>query len=106
MPTAQGQLAQEKQHSQSTKQKPDSDIFPQSDSPNVKTHDVIHSISAPNALEKAHSDLTGRFPIQSSGGNNYIFVAFHPDANAILVEPLKTDKLLQLSMLGLTSMTD
>ena len=34
-------------------------------------------------------DLTGPFLIQSSQGNNYILVAYHYDANVILVEPLK-----------------
>ena len=93
VPTAQGHQAQERQHSQTTKtQTPTpvlNDVFPPSDYPNVKTHDVIYSISAPAELSTTYSDLTGRFPLQSSRGNNYIFVAYHPDANAILVEPLK-----------------
>ena len=42
-----------------------------------------------DTFTKTYSDLTGKFPIQSSRGNNYILVAYHPDANAILVTPLK-----------------
>lgn len=38
---------------------------------------------------QTYSDLTGRFPVQSSSGNNYLLVFFHVDSNAILVEPLK-----------------
>ena len=33
-------------------------------------------------------DLTGRFPYQSSRGNNYVFVSYHYDVNAILLQPL------------------
>ena len=33
------------------------------------------------------SDLTGRFPIQSNRGANYIFVLYDYDSNAILVRP-------------------
>ena len=36
------------------------------------------------------SDLTGRFPVMSSRGHNYIFVAYHYDANYIAVRPLKS----------------
>ena len=93
MSTSQGHLAQERQHLQSTKIQPVlpilDDVFPSSDAPNIKTQDVIYSITTSDELSKTYSDLTGRFPVQSSRGNNYIFVAYHPDANAILVEPLK-----------------
>ena len=41
------------------------------------------------ATNKAYSDLTGRFPVQSSRGNNYVMVIYSYDANAILAEPLK-----------------
>ena len=34
-------------------------------------------------------NLTGRFPYQSSRGNNYMMVAYHYDGNAIRIEPLK-----------------
>ena len=34
-------------------------------------------------------DLTGRFPKQSSWGNEYILVAYHYDVNLIKVIPIK-----------------
>ena len=34
-------------------------------------------------------DLTGRLPYQSSCGDNYMMVAYHYDANDILIDPLK-----------------
>ena len=37
-----------------------------------------------------YTDLTGRFPHQSSRGNNYIFVLYDYDSNAILATAIKT----------------
>ena len=39
---------------------------------------------------KIYTDQTGRFPVTSSKGNTYIFVAYHFDSNTIPAEPLKT----------------
>lgn len=39
--------------------------------------------------KKNYANLTSRFPIQSSTGNNYILVAYYYDANAIISEPIK-----------------
>ena len=42
------------------------------------------------------SDLTGRFPVMSSRGHNYIFVAYHYDTNYIAVRPLKNRSAAEL----------
>ena len=42
---------------------------------------------APDA--KSYTDITERFPHQSSRGNNYILVAYTYDGNTILVETMK-----------------
>ena len=65
------------------------DAFPPSPSPNIKTNDVVYNIIEASPKDLAHTNLTGSFPYQSSRGNEYIFVGFHYDANAILVEPIK-----------------
>ena len=39
--------------------------------------------------EKHYFDLTGKFPVQSERGNNYILVAYHYDAKNILTTPIK-----------------
>ena len=88
--TAKGHLKQERQGLQSTKAPPpstDDDFFPLSPEPNIKSNQAIYSII--DSPTKAYSDLTGKFPVQSSRGNNYIFVCYHPDANAILARPIK-----------------
>ena len=38
---------------------------------------------------KTYTNLTSRFPHQSLRGNNYIFVAYNYDSNAILAEGMK-----------------
>ena len=88
-----GHLKQEKQGLQSTSTKlpfpsfSDEDMNPPSDIPNIKTHDVILSITSKS--DKAFMDLTGRFPHCSSRGNEYILIIYHYDSNAILGLPLK-----------------
>ena len=39
--------------------------------------------------DKIYSDLSGNFPVQSDRGNNYILVAYHYDANNLLITSLK-----------------
>ena len=38
---------------------------------------------------KKHIDLTGRFPYKSSSGNEYIYVMYDYDSNAIFDIPIK-----------------
>ena len=64
------------------------DAFPKSDKENVRTNEVVYAIIDTKA-DLAYMDLTGRFPYKSSKGNEYILVAYHYDANAILVQALK-----------------
>lgn len=40
--------------------------------------------------DSSYSDITGRLPVQSSLGNNYILILHHLDSNAILAEPIQT----------------
>lgn len=40
--------------------------------------------------KKTYSDQTGKFPIESTRGNKYIFILYSYDTNAILAEPLKS----------------
>ena len=39
-----------------------------------------------------YTDLTGRFPVMSFKGNQYLFVAYLYDHNAIIVCPMKSRK--------------
>lgn len=107
--TAKGHLKQERHGLQSTKKikaipstnkkdkKEKDELFPNSETPNVKTNELIISLTTINELIVVYTDLTDRFPIQSSKGNNYILVAYHPDANVILVEPLINQTALQIT---------
>ena len=43
-------------------------------------------------ISKLYTDDTGRFPVISRTGNQYIMVAYHCDANAIISVPFKSRK--------------
>ena len=101
--TAKGHMDQVRQNIKSTKKrkkksKPsspeptDNDVtdeaFPQSDAPNIRTHDCYVTIE--EMTGQIHTDQTGRFPTPSSAGNNYVMVLYDYDSNAILVQPFKT----------------
>ena len=66
------------------------DAFPTSPLPNIKDHSVVYVLHHEDtAIEKAYTDLTGRFPFQSTRGNKYILIGYHPDSNAILAKAVK-----------------
>jgi len=66
----------------------DDDKFPSSDPGNVKTHLVF--ITVYEAKETLYTDQTGRFPIPSSKGHNYLFILYEYDSNIIEGEPMKS----------------
>ena len=103
--TEMGHLRQEKQHLQSISNAtiPVSNTLPPStislESPTSdedlyppvtkKTKDLIYASMQYNKKYLTAADLTGRFPYQSSRGNNYVMVMYHYDCNVIWGEPLK-----------------
>ena len=73
------------------------DQFPTPDQPNVKTQHVIYVIIDKNTISTAYTDLTGRFPMRSSMGNQYILVGYHYDGNCILGHAVKDRKATTLT---------
>ena len=56
----------------------------------TRSHTIYAAILDPSApTGRTYSDLTGRFPIQSNRGANYILVVYEYDSNAIIVRPLR-----------------
>ena len=43
-------------------------------------------------ISKLYTDYTGRFPVISRTGNQYIMVEYHCDSNAIMALPFKSRK--------------
>ena len=114
--TAKGHMVQERQHLQSTKSKnvhPIDQICEKLEDLSLNiTHNTtdIHNRIARKKEKKeiegrdnsvaymiinhdkdnsGYLDTTGRFPQRSSRGNQYIFIGYHYNANAILALPLK-----------------
>ena len=65
------------------------DSFPTSPVPNKRTKQSILILMHGRHLTTAYQDLTGRFPLRSSRGNEYILVGYHQDANYIHGLPVK-----------------
>jgi Reverse transcriptase (RNA-dependent DNA polymerase) len=105
--TTMGHLDGKRQHIQSTKKTPpddewilvgkrgkamkqpdhqaNTDAFPTQET--IRSHLVYLATSEPRQL--VYSDQTGRFPIPSSDGHNYLLIAYDYDSNHILLRPLK-----------------
>ena len=57
--------------------------------PHTNSHHLRSDSRSKTTNRQLLHDLTGRFPIQSNRGANYIFVLYDYDSNAILVRPLR-----------------
>lgn len=75
--TAKGHMDQEPKNVQSTQSHQDN------------TDGLAATVITWKQLSKTYSDQTGRFPVQSSSGNNYIFILYHFNSNGILAQPIK-----------------
>ena len=84
--TVKGHLDQQRQ---CKRKQPISDEQPPS-ATGTHSHTIYSAIIDPSApTGRTYSDLTGRFPVQSNRGANYILVVYKYDSNAILVRPLR-----------------
>ena len=73
------------------------DHFPASPVPNVKRNDVAYVLINKNDNSTAYTDLTGRFSMRSSRGNQYILVGYHYGGNCIYVKAVKDRKAVTLT---------
>ena len=94
IPTARGNLNQEKNYSgqKNTLSHPQNnntsdDPNPSAPTPNYRTHNEVYSVTSSNKKEYMH--LTGRLPYFSSWLNEYFFIEYHCDENTIVIVPLK-----------------
>ena len=81
--TAMGHLDQEQKNLRSTK--PNKNVNEKDGTVKTRTHDVYCHVLE----EHIFTDQTGRFPVQSNKGHNYLLIAYDYDTNAILAEPIK-----------------
>ena len=100
----QGHMNAAKQGLQSTKPKPKSskkhetptteeeDCFPIPEQPNIKSNQACYALINTSSIVTGHMDLTGRFPMISSRGNQHILVGYHYDGNYAHDIPLKNRK--------------
>ena len=60
------------------------DFIPTPEATNPCTGALVDLIKNTNEFSRSFSDQTGQFQIQSSRGNNYIFIIYDYDSNVIL----------------------
>jgi hypothetical protein len=65
------------------------EFSPSQEPQNNCTYVIFTTILPASELKKLYSDQTGKFPVQSSRGYNYVMVLYGYDSNAILSKPLK-----------------
>ena len=83
-----GHLDQERKNLQLTQiQITEADLHPIDGG--LKTYECASIIIPFNPKTKSYVDLTGRFPYKSSSGNEYIYVMYDFDLNAIFGYPIK-----------------
>ena len=93
LPTAKGHLDQEQKIRKlpkilfQQKNKRRTTTFPQKKGLEKKNMNMPHLLQ--KNQKKTYTDLTGRFSHKSSRGNEYFFIMYDYDSNAILCEPLK-----------------
>ena len=74
----------------------DNEFFP-TDGIGDKTYDYVSWIEQYKPKLTTYTDLTGRFPYKSTRGNEYIFVMYDYDSNAITATPLKNRRAKTIS---------
>jgi hypothetical protein len=66
----------------------ETDYNPPSNTPNMRTQ-YCYAAIIDLTTGQIYTDQTGRFPIPSSKGNNYLFILYEYDSNIIEGEPMK-----------------
>ena len=65
------------------------DHLPESPTPNKKNHQVTYILIDKDELNTSYQDLTGRFAMKSTQGNEYILIGYHYDSNCIMAHQVK-----------------
>jgi Reverse transcriptase (RNA-dependent DNA polymerase) len=93
--TAMGHLDAQRKNTRSTKPKQgpanteeETDAFPPQPKKTKRTNTCFLTAMEPTHI--VYSDQTGRLPHPSSGGNNYLVIAYDYDSNHILLRPVKS----------------
>ena len=84
--TVKGHLDQQRQRKRKHPS-PEEQPIPSTGTCSITIYATILDPATPTG--RTYSNLTGRFPIQSNRGTNYILVVYEYDSNAIIVRPLR-----------------
>ena len=82
-----GHLVQKSQEVRSNKPKPQPPSSPEEPMPQFRSNKLSLQVTP---ISKLYTGDTGRFPIHSRSGHQYIMIAYHCDTNMILAVTFKT----------------
>ena len=89
MATDMGHINNTRQHTHSDNS-PDNDSSMNPTQENLKENDIFCFTVIANVQERTlYTDLTGKFPVRSYSGMQYIFLAYDYKTNSILVRAIK-----------------
>jgi hypothetical protein len=101
--TIKGHLRMQQKNTQSTKITANLpiatslDFNPSQEPHNTRAHGVFTGVLPAAEPRLSYSDQTGKFPVQSSRGHNYVMVLYDYDSNSILSSPTKTRQASKLT---------
>ena len=55
----------------------------------METHNIFTVLVPITSIKKSYSDQTGRFPVKSSRGNQYVFIMYNYNTNSINSNAIK-----------------
>ena len=73
------------------------DVQPAQEPWNEDTNKLFALLLPTSDIHKSYSDKTGKFPVLSSWGYQYVFILYEYDSNVILDKPLKTRQALEIN---------
>ena len=93
--TQMGHLDNRRQHQQPTPNQENDDPFPIAPDDGERSHLCYVAAIQPKRL--VYSDQTGRLPVTSNQGNQYLVVAYDYDSNNIMLRPIKNRSTAELT---------
>ena len=66
------------------------DLGPLQETDNVRMYNLFVTIATSFDIRKSYSDQIGKFPHQSTRGNQYVMILYDYDSNLILSNPINT----------------
>ena len=72
-------------------------VDPPQETNNGRTHNLYFTIATSSDTRKSYSDQKGKFPHQSTCGNQYVMILYDYNSKLILLNPIKTRQAAEIT---------